>query len=73
MRKLNKGHLISICYINESSTREKINESSLSSDIYRMIISNEERQTNQNKLLLIYQYLKFFVRKYHTHHYYILL
>jgi hypothetical protein len=35
-----------------------------------MIKDNEERQTLQNKLLLIYQYLKYYVRKYHTHHYY---
>ncbi len=66
MRKLNKGHFITIGYVKtpEGPTI------TLSSDIYELLNKNELALNEKNKLLLIYQYLKFYVRKYHTHHYY---
>jgi hypothetical protein len=66
MRKLNKGHSIRIGYI-KTSNGESI---TLSKKIYELLNKNEKALNEQNKLLLIYQYLKFYVRKYHTKHYY---
>ncbi len=66
MRKLNKGHSIRIGYF-KTSTGQSI---TLSSRIYELLNINEQALNYQNKLLLIYQYLKFYVRKYYTKHYY---
>jgi hypothetical protein len=65
MRKLNKGHSIHIGYFNNNN-----NPCIESEKIYEMINKNEFDINNQNKLLLLYQYLKYFVRKNFTHQYY---
>jgi hypothetical protein len=65
MRKLNKGHSIHIGYFNNNN-----NPCIASQQIYDMIKQNELDINNQNKLLLLYQYLKYYVRKKFTHQYY---
>jgi hypothetical protein len=66
MRKLNKGHSIRIGYVKILNGPSKTS----SSEIYALLNINEQALNQQNKLLLIYQYLKFYVRKYYTKHYY---
>ena len=65
MRKLNKGHIIHIGYLNNN--KKPLIESK---QIYEMINENELDINNQNKLLLLYQYFKYYVRKNYTHQYY---
>jgi hypothetical protein len=64
MRKLNKGHTIHVGYITNNIT---INSSQ---EIYEMINRNELKINEDNKLLLLFQYLKYYARKYYTKHYY---
>ncbi len=66
MRKLNKGHSIRIGYI-KTADGQSITSPSV---IYELLNINEQAINKKNKLLLLYQYLKFYVRKYHTRHYY---
>jgi hypothetical protein len=62
MRKLNKGHSIIIGYC-ENTPNIK------STDIYKILVDNETRQTNNKKSSLYLQYLKYYVRNYITSDY----
>jgi hypothetical protein len=64
MRKLNKGHSIRIGYVNDNKSI------SSSAEIYALINENELNMNKDNNLLLLYQYFKFYVRKFYTKHYY---
>ncbi len=66
MRKLNKGHTAKICYVIEDET----SNITTSQQVYDLITNNEINMNNQNKPMLLYQYIKFFIRKYYTKHYF---
>ena len=56
MRKLNKGQNIIICYVGKESYTK-------STEIYNMLISNENKYNNNLTCLLYYQHLKIFARR----------
>jgi hypothetical protein len=66
MRKLNKGHTVKICYIAQNNLA-LLNSSQ---EVYDLIVENEQRMKTQNTPMLLFQYIKYFVRKFETKHYF---
>jgi hypothetical protein len=64
MRKLNKGHTIHIGYFNNNKPLIT------SEEIYKMITQNELEMNKRNRLLLLFQYLKYYIRKNFTKQYF---
>ena len=64
MRKLNKGHTISVGFVDNILPINTLDE------IYDLINQNELTINKQNNPLLKYQYLKYFTRKYATNSYF---